>query len=114
MAFFLVSSPYHSPLFRGLLWILAPIVTASGFFAGAVLYCRLRRLPHPPFLRLCLYSLTGCAIGAGVVFPFGPMLIVFAMCSLGSLAMLLFELVDYRKSAAAAQPDSRESQTPDG
>jgi hypothetical protein len=102
MALFLVSSPYHSRLFRGLLWTLAPIVTALGFFAGAALYSRLRRLPHPPLRRLYCYPLAGCSIGAAVVFPFGPMLIVFGICLLGSLAMLLFELVDLRKSAAAA------------
>ena len=38
-----------------------------------------------------------CSIGAAVVFPSGPMLIVFGMCLLGSLSMLLFELVDFRK-----------------
>jgi hypothetical protein len=44
MAVFLVSRPYHFPLFRGLLWILAPIVTGLGFSAGAALFMRLRHL----------------------------------------------------------------------
>lgn len=101
MALFLVCSPQRSPLFRGLLWILAPILTSLGFFAGAALFIRLRRLPHPPLRRLYLYPLTGCSIGAAVVFPFGPMLIVFGMCLLGSLSIALFELVDFRRSVAA-------------
>jgi hypothetical protein len=103
MALFLVCYAYLSPLFRGLLWIPAPIITGLGFFAGAALFIRLRRLPHPPLLHLYLYPLIGCSIGAAVVFPFGPMLIVFSMCLLGSLSMLLFEFADFRRSAATFQ-----------
>jgi hypothetical protein len=94
MGLFLVSIPYQSPFSRGLLWILAPVITALGFSAGAVLFIRFRRLPCPSLLRLYLYPLIGCSIGAAVVFPFGPMLIVFGMCLLGSLSMFLFEIVD--------------------
>ena len=70
------------------------MITALGFSAGAILFIRFRRLPCPPLPRLYLYPLIGCSIGAAVVFPFGPMLIVFGMCLLGSFSMLLFELVD--------------------
>ena len=114
MALFLVCHPNCSALFRGLLWILAPIITGLGFFAGAALFIRFRRLPHPPLLRLYLYPLIGCSIGAAVVFPFGPMLIVFGMCLLGSLSILLLELVDFRRFAATAQPNLHESQTDNG
>jgi hypothetical protein len=114
MALFLVCSAYYSPLFRGLLWIIAPIITGLGFFAGAALYIRFRRLPHPPLLRLYLYPLTGYSIGAAVVFPFGPMLIVFGMCLFGSLSILLFELVDFRRFAATTQHNLHESQTDNG
>jgi len=114
MGLFLVCSAYRSPLFRGLLWILAPIITGLGFFAGAALFIRFRRLPDPPLQRLYLYPLTGCSIGAAVVFPFGPMLIVFGMCLLGSLSILLFEFVDLRRFAATAQLNLHESQTHDG
>ncbi|MDH4241087.1 MAG: hypothetical protein OEW48_16130 [Phycisphaerae bacterium] len=114
MALFLVCSGYCSPLFRGLLWILAPVITGLGFFAGAALYIRLRRLTHPPFLHIYLYPLTGCSIGAAVVFPFGPMLIVFGMCLLGSLSILLFEFVDFRRFASTTQADLQDSQTQDG
>jgi hypothetical protein len=111
MALFLVCSAYRSPLLRGLLWILAPIITGLGFFAGAALFIRFRRLPHPPLLRLYLYPLIGCSIGAAVVFPFGPMLIVFGMCLLGSLSIVLFELVDFRRFAATTRLNFHESQT---
>jgi hypothetical protein len=42
------------------------------------------------------------------------MLIVFGMCLLGSLSMLLFELVDSRRFAAATPIDHPESQIPAG
>jgi hypothetical protein len=114
MALFLACSAHRSPLFPGLLWILAPIITGLGFFAGAALFIRFRRLPHPPLHHLYLYPLTGCSISAAVVFPLGPMLIVFGMCLLGSLSIVLFELVDLRRSAAATQLNLHESQTHDG
>jgi len=114
MALFLVCSAYYSPLFRGFLWILAPIITGLGFFVGAALFIHFHRLPHPPLPRLYLYPLTGCSIGAAVVFPFGPMLIVFGMCLLGSLSMLVFELVDFRRFAATTQLNLHESQTYNG
>lgn len=114
MALFLVCSAYRSPLLRGLLWILAPIITGLGFFVGAALFNRFRRLPHPPLLRLYLYPLIGCSIGAAVVFPFGPMLIVFGICLFGSLSMLLFEFFDFRRYAFTTQMKLHESQTDNG
>jgi|SRR4030042_2026550 hypothetical protein len=105
MALFLICHTYLSSFFRGFLWILAPIVTGLGFFAGAALFSRIRRLSQPPFRRLCLYPLLGCSIGAAIVFPFGPMLIVFGMCLLGSLSMLLFEYSDFRRFATTTRPN---------
>jgi hypothetical protein len=98
MALFLICSPHLPPLGRGALWILAPIVTGLGFAAGAVLFNRIRRLRQPAFGQFSLYPLIGCSVGAAVVFPFGPMLIVFGMGLLGSLAMLLFEFRAMRRS----------------
>jgi len=98
MALFLVCSPRLPTIGRAAFWVVAPIVTGLGFAAGAVLFTRLRRLRQPSLGGLCLYPLIGCVVGAGVVFPFGPMLIVFGMCLLGSLSMLLFELRAMRRS----------------
>jgi hypothetical protein len=110
MVLFLVSTPYHSRFSRGLLWIVAPVITALGFFAGAALFNRFRRLPRLPLSRLYFYPLLGCSIGAAVVFPFGPMLIVLGMCLLGSLSMLLFEFVAFRRLAGTTQNRGCETQ----
>jgi Na+/H+-translocating membrane pyrophosphatase len=41
--------------------------------------------------------LAGCAIGAAVVFYFGPMLIVFAMFALGTAGILTKEVVSIKR-----------------
>ncbi len=105
MGVFLLSRPYLSPLFRGVLWFLAPIATGLGFFAGAALFTLFRHLAPIPLRRLCCYSLLACSAGAAVVFPFGAMLIVFGMCVLGSFAMLLFEAAEFRRFAATTEAD---------
>jgi hypothetical protein len=97
MALFLVCSPHLPAVGRGALWIVAPIMTSLGFTAGAVLFTHIRRLRQPSLGQLCLYPLIGCSVGAAIVFPFGPMLIVFGMCLLGSLSMLLFEFRAMRR-----------------
>jgi hypothetical protein len=67
----------------------------------------MKRKPPPKFRVFsarcpkCRSTDTKIDLLAAVVFPFGPMLIVFGMCFLGSLSMLLFELADCRRFAAA-------------
>ena len=97
MGAFILSAPEEGSLLRGLLWSTAPLVTAMGFATGSALFNRLRHLHTHSLGRLYLYPLTGCSIGAAAIFPFGPMLVVFGMCFMGSLSMVLYELVDARK-----------------
>jgi hypothetical protein len=103
MAIFLATAPYHarSPLVRGALWVLGPVVTGVGYTTGAAVFMRLRRLGPIPFGRLLGFPLLGCAVGAAVVSPCGPMLIVFGMCFMGSMAVLLFELLELRRPVDA-------------
>ena len=84
-------------LAKVLCWFMAPVVTAAGFAIGIVLF---ELLPVTRKSKLCdiiLWPLTGCAIGAAIVFPFGPILIVFAMFGLGTAAILKKELLAIRK-----------------
>lgn len=41
----------------------------------------------------------GCAIGGGIVWGFGPMLIVFGMFAIGTLSVVLHEVARIRKEA---------------
>jgi len=107
MAMFIVLPTEVSPILRGLLWAAAPIVTALGFFTGAALVGHFRRLPRLTLGQLYLYPLVGCSLGAAAVFAFGPMLIVFAMCLMGSLSMVFLEWVCVHKLGAGDDCDEK-------
>ena len=93
LAAFLLIPRIDRPAVGGVLWVSAPVVTAAGFATGIVLYDRLVRAPRLPFLRVLVWPLVGCAVGAGAVYWFGPMLIVFGMFAVGTAAVALREAV---------------------
>ena len=47
----------------------------------------------PGFSRILVWPLIGCAVGAGIVYWFGPMLIVFGMFVAGTASVALRETV---------------------
>jgi hypothetical protein len=71
---------------------MAPATTAAGFALGIALSERLAGQRRTALLRLFLWPLVGCAIGAGVVYWFGPMLTVFAIFAAGTASLALREL----------------------
>jgi hypothetical protein len=44
------------------------------------------------FIHIYRWPLVGCAIGAGVVYWFGPMLVVFGMLAAGTASVVLREV----------------------
>jgi len=90
MAIFLLTRPENS-LLEGLLWLLAPLITALGFALGPFLTKKLQKEEDNRFLETYVWALAGCLLGAGVVFWFGPMLIVFGMFLAGGLSMVIKE-----------------------
>ena len=93
MATFLFVKDTGGQAVRVLLWLAAPAATALGFAVGAALHERLTEGRRDSFPRVYLWSFVGCSVGAVVVFPFGPMLIVFGMFLMGTASMILRELV---------------------
>ena len=93
MAAFISLKDTGGQVITALLWVAAPVATALGFAVGAALHERLTEGRHDRFRRVYLWPLVGCSIGAAVVFPFGPMLIVFGMFLMGTASMILRELV---------------------
>ncbi len=74
-------------------WIMAPIVTATGFAAGMVIAHRLLAGRRDTFFRALVWPLAGCVLGAVAVVWFGPMLIVFGMFLVGTGSVVLREFV---------------------
>jgi hypothetical protein len=83
-----------------IIWVTAPLVTAAGFATGVVISkLFLRSGEKSKFLNIFKWSLAGCAIGAGSVVWFGPMLIVFGMFLVGTASVALREIVRIRKES---------------
>lgn len=91
LALFLLTNSFVRPFLETVLWFIAPIFTASGFALGIIIYERLTNTRRTKFVQVFIWALVGCVIGALVVYWFGPMLIVFGMLMMGSLAMAVRE-----------------------
>jgi len=90
---FLLSKDYTGPVVRGIFWLTAPVATAIGFAAGIVIHQRLARSAGTSFIRILIWPLAGCTIGAVAVYWYGPMLIVFGMFAAGTASIALRELL---------------------
>ena len=92
LATFLLISSIH-PIIEGILWLISPVITGIGFAVGAIILNRLVNANDVPFLRILIWPLVGCIVGALIVYWFGPMLIVFSMLALGAFSVLIRELL---------------------
>ena len=95
LAAFLLTTKLDSPVVEVILWLLAPVITAAGFAAGIAILERLTGASRTKFSRIFRWPLIGCAIGAGVVYWFGPMLIVFGMFAVGTASVALREVAKF-------------------
>ncbi len=82
----------RNPLVDALGWLSAPVVTAAGFAIGILIFERLAETDKTGFFGIFIWPLIGCTIGAGAVYWFGPMLIVFGMFVAGTLTVVLREV----------------------
>ena len=82
----------YGKIIMGLLWIIAPFATAAGFTIGIGLFDFAVKRSRQNFFNIYKWPLVGCAVGAIIVAPFGPMLIVFGMFGLGTLSVILREV----------------------
>ncbi len=82
---------------KAVIWILAPILTGLGFAVGPKIFELLPFTDKTRFWETYKWCLAGCAIGAGIVCVFGPMLIVFGMFATGTMCVVLHEVARIRK-----------------
>jgi RsiW-degrading membrane proteinase PrsW (M82 family) len=79
--------------------LLAPVITAAGFATGIIIHEVLSGARRTRFFRIFPWPLIGCAAGAGAVYWFGPMLIVFGMFVAGTASVALREFILSLKKA---------------
>lgn len=82
---------------KAVIWILAPILTGLGFAVGSKIFELLPSTDKTRFWETYKWCLAGCAIGGGVLWVCGPMLIVFGMFAAGTMSVVLHEAVRIRK-----------------
>ena len=93
MAAFLLVSKSGSQIVEGILWLLAPVVTASGFTTGIRMIEHFNKRASTGFFSIFIWPLIGCTLGAIAVYWYGPMLIVFSMLAAGAASICLREIV---------------------
>ncbi len=86
---------------RGICWLLAPVVTATGFAIGVVIFELLPGARKSRFSNIFKWAFIGCTVGAGVAWWFGPMLIVFGMFLAGTAGVALREVLLCKKRTEA-------------
>lgn len=79
---------------RGLLWCVAPIITAAGYGLGLTLLPRLQPQPRTGFARAFVAALAGCVIGAVIGSPIGPMFVGFGILGGGAMAVAVRVVLD--------------------
>jgi hypothetical protein len=103
MAGFLLLRGFDAPVVETIFWLAAPVITAAGFAAGATAKEPREGDKGTKFLQVLPWSLIGCVVGAGAVYSFGPMLIVFGMLSVGTASIILRELLLHFKVPSDAE-----------
>ena len=93
LAAFLLTTRADSSAAHTIRWLSAPVVTAAGFAVGIAISERFTNMRKVGFFCIFLWPLAGCAIGAGAVYWFGPMLIVFGMFTVGTASVIIREVV---------------------
>jgi len=73
------------------MWVVAPLFTGVGFGVGVYLTNQVIRERQDHFLRITVWPLIGCSVGALLVYWFGPMLIVFSMLAAGAFSIAVRE-----------------------
>jgi len=83
---------------EGVLWGIAPVITAAGFAVGLLVAARPTGTSRPAPLGTFVWPLAGCTLGAVSVVWFGPMFIGFGMFLGGTGSVVLREIVGYGRA----------------
>ena len=78
-------------IIRIVLWCIAPLVIASGYSYGIIVYDRVVFSNRDSFLLILPWALLGCVFGEIVALSSGPMVIGLSIFTLGGIGALLRE-----------------------
>jgi hypothetical protein len=78
------------------LWLLASVITAAGFAAGAILAERFTEAERSNFWRVYVWPLAGCVVVAVIVHGFGPMPTGFGLFAAGTVSIIVREAISIR------------------
>jgi len=99
MGLFILFADSLGSLGRRILWMAAPVATATGFTAGVLVHERVVGTRKSTFPSVFIWPFPGCSIGALAIYWRGPMLIVFTMFAFGTVSVLLRELMLHGRKA---------------
>jgi hypothetical protein len=83
-----------SGIVRGALWLAGPIMTAAGYAAGLAIRVRGAPTVERRFSHVFVVVLIGCAVGAIVGRPIGPMFFGLGVLAAGGLTALALVIRD--------------------
>jgi hypothetical protein len=95
MAVFLLTMNIRGKFLEIVIWVVAPIVTGTGFALGVAVFDRLAGVRDSRSLSILLWPVAGCCLGAGTAYWFGPMLIVFGMFLIGTVSVIVLEMIRF-------------------
>ena len=89
-------------IIRIVLWCIAPLVIASGYSYGIIIYDRVVFSNRDSFLLVLPWALLGCLFGEIVALSSGPMVIGLSIFTFGGIAVLLreFNIVHKKRRGA--------------
>jgi hypothetical protein len=87
---------------RVVLWCIAPLIIASGYSYGIIVYDRVVFSNRDSFLLILPWALLGCVFGEIVALSSGPMVIGVSIFTLGGIGVLLreFNIVHKKRRGA--------------
>jgi hypothetical protein len=89
-------------IIRFVLWCIAPLIIASGYSYGIIVYDRFVFSNRNSFFKIFPWVLLGCVFGEIVTLSSGPMVIGLSIFTLGGIAVALREFNILHKKVRGA------------
>jgi hypothetical protein len=99
---FISFGKFPGGIIRVVLWCIAPLIIASGYSFGIIVYDRVVFSNRDSFHLILPWALLGCVFGEIVALSSGPMVIGLSTFTIGGIAVLLREFKIVHKQRRGA------------